>query len=195
MRISTNLQLAKCRKVAGFIAILKSRRSPTLYKSLVSHLQNIKPESTSGRFILRYVSKKVLATPKSKSDTDIAIILVNALNQLGWIKCYYRSITMHEFETLQQSQGKEIHFTADANFSPSPFHPILQKYRQEISYADIIVMVPGIPGLEFTTHAPNRAFYERNWPRLKNTKYVAGHAVWILQENAPPQNARHLFQR
>jgi len=184
----------KCQKAADLMRIPDIPNLAAMRRTLLAHLKPIGPQTATGKCALFYLSQQIAKDPAGPKDAERANVLLNVLHELKWIKFYFRAITQEEFSSLVESRGRSMVIPRHANFSPSPFSPILAQYRQEISYADEIIMIPGLPGIEFTTKVATRASHEGNWPRLKKGGPIESHKIWFL-DSGIPKNAKFYFSK
>ena len=170
--------------------ILKIRDLKLLRQKLLVHLRPIDPQSIPGKKIIKSLSTLILTAPKTREENNKASVIINVLQQLRWINCYFRAISDEELFSLRESKGEYMFVPEGSNFCPdNPNHPIITKYLNEYGYSGDVVMIVELPGSDIFLTEQN------SWPKLKQSGQVLAHYIWFLNPYTGkfPTNATLLF--
>jgi hypothetical protein len=155
--------------------LLKIRGLKLLRQKLLAYLNQIDPKSIQGQKIIKSLSDFILDAPENREDNNKAAVIINVLQQLRWIKCYFRAVSDEEFFSLRDSKGEYMFVPEGSNFCPdNPNHPIITKYVNEYGYSGDIVMIFELPGSAIFHTEPD------TWPRLKQSGRIPGKLIWFL---------------
>lgn len=182
-------------RLPGNIANVLRTGGRISFKLLLQELRTIEPKSPKGQDVLTQLCEIITSPTRSEQEDHNTLMIINALRQASWIKCYYRAISEQEEQTLFENRGRSMTLFERANFSSTPNHPILGLWANEDGYTGEVIMIPALPDrLTFYTDAP-RDRHEGLWPRLQQHKDIPSHNVWFMQYNEPPLSAQAFYDK